>query len=423
MKIINVIYHLPDYDSYINEPLPAVNWKTPEGSIVGIGGGNFADLLGSEILKVTDEFEYEVWQPDLRADKVYSHKFRDGLVQKRFPACYKKTFHGLKIVQHLQSPELVNSIFQNKNGNVIINLNSDPSIPLNMQIISKATNFPVLITFHGVFKNPYLEIFKFRKNILASISFYLRYKKLINNIQHIDFITYQNKQHLEYLDNLYSGPKKRLTMGCDFNFWKSRDKNEAKKYFGVKPKTKVFSMASRFNSLKQIDKIIEVFTALDKCSEHNFKLLIAGHGNEEYEKYLKNIGGALLGKDKLLFTGYLKDNELLKLYQASDLFISASTSEGCSVSIIKALACEVPVFATNVGYTSEIMGQQSAAKIVEIKDYTNWKEEIEKILMGEPIGLVERKKAEELFHWPNIAKKIVNIYRLLSNIYSDEKSK
>ena len=416
-KIINILLTPPFYEACKGNWRPEQNWDLPDGSWVGFAGWDWPDLIGNEVLKITDEFQYEVWQIDFRADKIYSYKFENGLVHRLFPAQYKKTFHGLKINKYAQSPQLVNSIFQKDKGNIIINLNSDPTIPLNMQIISKATKSPVLVTFHGVFKNPYFEIFKFRKNILAFISFYLRYKKLKSNIKNIDFITYQNKQHLEYLDNLYSGPKKRVVMGCDFNFWKSEDKNEAKKYFGVKPKTKVFSMASRFNSLKQIDKIIEVLTDLDEHNEYDFKLLIAGHGNKEYEKYLKNIGVTLLKKDKLLFTGYLQGKELLKLYQVSDVFISASTSEGCSVSVIKALACEVPVFATNVGYTSELMKKNSAGKIVEIKDYTNWKEEIEKIIMGEPIRLLEREKAEELFHWPNIAKKIINIYCMLNNIY------
>jgi len=57
---------------------------------VGIWGHDWSDQLATEILKLTDEFEYEVWQPDLRADKIYSHTFKNGLTHRMFPA-YQKT--------------------------------------------------------------------------------------------------------------------------------------------------------------------------------------------------------------------------------------------------------------------------------------------------------------------------------------------
>ena len=82
--------HPPAYEMYMNEPRPEINWNTPNGSWVGIGGYDWGDQLGNVVLQETDEFEFEVWQPYLRAYKIYQHTYDNDLVHKLFPAYIKK---------------------------------------------------------------------------------------------------------------------------------------------------------------------------------------------------------------------------------------------------------------------------------------------------------------------------------------------
>ena len=60
-KIINILYHPPAYEAYINQPRPEINWDTPDGNWVGIWGYDWPDVIGNEVLKLTDELEYDVW--------------------------------------------------------------------------------------------------------------------------------------------------------------------------------------------------------------------------------------------------------------------------------------------------------------------------------------------------------------------------
>jgi len=89
-KIISVYFYPPPYELFAEGPRPAVTWNTSRGKFVGIWDFNFLNLLGNEILKLTQDFTYEVWQADTRADKIYSHTFQNGLIQKVFPATHKK---------------------------------------------------------------------------------------------------------------------------------------------------------------------------------------------------------------------------------------------------------------------------------------------------------------------------------------------
>ena len=68
----------PAYEIYKGEQRPEINWETNDNSWVGIWGYDWGDLLGNAILSQTNEFEFEVWQNDLRADRIYEYTFDVG---------------------------------------------------------------------------------------------------------------------------------------------------------------------------------------------------------------------------------------------------------------------------------------------------------------------------------------------------------
>jgi glycosyltransferase involved in cell wall biosynthesis len=417
-KIINVLYHTPPYDLY-KDNRPEVHWRIApgEGGWVGIWGTDWPDILGNEILKVTDQLDYEVWQPDLRALTEYRHRFPSGLVHTLFPARLVSFQHGSKVKKQPLSQAIVDAIHREaKLGPVILHLNSDPIVPLNKQIIEACAHLPIMITFHGVFQTPGEQIFRVRKNVGATFSFVKQDRSLRRSIMPaVDAVTYQNDIQRDYLHRYYDGYTQRLTMGCDFRLWGPGVRMTAKLDWDIDSEPFVISMAARFTPLKQIDKVIQALTVVDRDSRFNFVLLLAGHGTEEYETYLKETGRELLRKKKLRFVGYLNDARMLSLYRASDLFISASVMEGCSVSVIKALACGVPLFSTAVGGTYDIMKGSGAGCFVDVNDYPSWEERLREILSRSKIVRpMDRKEARRLFHWPNIAKEFVDIYQRIS---------
>jgi len=71
------------------------------------------------------------------------------------------------------------------------------------------------------------------------------------------------------------------------------------------------------------------------------------------------------------FTGQKKNKEILKFYAENyiDIFINLSTTEGLPVSIMEAMSYGIPVIATNVGGTSEIVDNESGI-LIDI-DFTN----------------------------------------------------
>ena len=106
--------------------------------------------------------------------------------------------------------------------------------------------------------------------------------------------------------------------------------------------------------LKRVDLIIESLSLLEN---QNYEWIHFGNGpllNKVIE----------LAKEKGInakFPGYLANKDVLDFFENNpiDIFINLSTTEGIPVSIMEAFSCGIPVIATNVGGTSEIVNNKN----------------------------------------------------------------
>jgi glycosyltransferase involved in cell wall biosynthesis len=108
--------------------------------------------------------------------------------------------------------------------------------------------------------------------------------------------------------------------------------------------------ASWFRPGKQLEHLFEAASAISR----NATLVLAGGvapGEEQYAERLRAHGEKLLG-GRLRYLGCLDD--LHGFYNALDLYVNTSKEETCSISIIEALACGLPV----VGYPSVSVDEQ-----------------------------------------------------------------
>jgi glycosyltransferase involved in cell wall biosynthesis len=81
----------------------------------------------------------------------------------------------------------------------------------------------------------------------------------------------------------------------------------------------------------------------------------AGHGFDELTSLVKECPENI----KIKLAGQVPASDVIKYYVGKnvDLFINVSTSEGVPVSIMEAFSAGIPVLATNVGGTSEIVNE------------------------------------------------------------------
>ncbi len=126
-------------------------------------------------------------------------------------------------------------------------------------------------------------------------------------------------------------------------------------YRGVKSRS-VFEIVtcSRVTEIKRLSHIVEALSILDK-KNYNFKWNHIGDGPLFDE--VKGQTEKSLHKNKYEFLGRKANKDVYEYYSNNDinLFLNVSTSEGLPVSIMEAISFGIPVIATDVGGTSEII--------------------------------------------------------------------
>ena len=401
IKIIHIMNHPPAYEEYSDKPRPFVNWDTPDGKWVGIWGYDWADQIANECLKISSEFEHEVWQPDLRADKIYSYTFANGLIHRLFPAVKKE--NGEIVSQLMNLFISKENLMRNK---YIFHIAYPHFSGINRGIIDSYKDQKFIMTFHSEIYLPLNYIFKFQKNFFKKVHYIKNHFDAKKYFRYINHITYQNDKNLKTLANYYNGPLTRITMGVDINKFHKIDKDESRKRLNIPLDKKILLTVSRLNPLKQVDKLIDILQKID----YDFLFVLVGHGTREYEQFLKKKAEKLINENKIRFEGYKQSEELIHYYNAADLYLHVSRSEGGSVSVMEAMACGLPVFCTDTGNTAEVLKENNAGVVVGICDFKMWEDKLFGYFAGSPVKTLDEIIVKRYYAWENIAIKLVSIY-------------
>jgi glycosyltransferase involved in cell wall biosynthesis len=106
---------------------------------------------------------------------------------------------------------------------------------------------------------------------------------------------------------------------------------------------------------KNTRMIIEAFRFIKQNANISCKLVIVGMSSWKKGVYNQMAKEVFCGND-IIFTGFVGDRDLINLYKNALLFIYPSLYEGFGHPPLEAMACGVPVIASNVSSIPEIVG-------------------------------------------------------------------
>ena len=109
---------------------------------------------------------------------------------------------------------------------------------------------------------------------------------------------------------------------------------------GLTPEDLVLCFCGRLGEEKSVDVLVDFFAQLYHPGDH-IKLLIIGEGpaRETLEQQARSLGLA----DKVIFAGAVPHERMPEFYACCDLYATASLSEVNSISMLEAMAMELPV--------------------------------------------------------------------------------
>ena len=189
-------------------------------------------------------------------------------------------------------------------------------------------------------------------------------------------------------------------------------KEEMRKKLGIPQDASVALTVRRLVYKNGIDTLIE---SAKIAIEKNPKLVFIAVGKgPDFEEVREKIGQLGMQKNFRL-AGFVSDEELPLYYNAADFFVLPSKSgEGLPLVALEAMACGLPVTATNVGGISEVLNEDYG-KLVPPNSPDSLAEAVlefsRKDLSALRKGL--RTMIEQKYSWDTNVKKLGEIYEEL----------
>lgn len=253
-------------------------------------------------------------------------------------------------------------------------------------------NLKVITTLHGTditlvgLEPSFLPLVKFsieKSDGVTAVSKFLKDKTITN---------YQINKEIEVIPNF-----------VDTEIYKPKEDSAFKSHFAPNGE-KVLVHISNFRPVKRVPDVIKIFYLVRK--EIPAKLILAGDGPDRTE--CERLVRELNIKDDVYFLG--KQEAVVDILNASDLFIMPSQSESFGLSALEAMACGIPTITTSIGGLPELVVHNETGYIAEIGDVERMAKYAIDLLKNQnkykKFSENARKRAVEFFN----KEKIVNQY-------------
>jgi glycosyltransferase involved in cell wall biosynthesis len=190
--------------------------------------------------------------------------------------------------------------------------------------------------------------------------------------------------------------------------------NEVRKFYGI---TKKYILA--VGAIEPRKNIPALFSAYKIIKEKGFdyQLVVVGPGAWKEKLILNKINS----NNNVIVTGYVPKSHLVLLYNAADVFVFPSLYEGFGLPLLEAMACGVPIAASNTSSLPEIGGD--TALYFDPLNVDEMANTIKNILKNSELQQEMRNKGLErakLFSWEKASRETLVLYK---DLYGANKNK
>lgn len=406
-KVIFLITFSPKYEQFSNQPRPAYNWTNKNGKWGGIWGLDWGDLACQALVKNYEDYDCEVWQPDLRAEIIHSVQFNSRFSHSSFPAVMRTVLKRGRLCRELQSPVMLDHARSMNRRDFVVMV---PATVYTHWLGEFIACFPSARFLHYNFLNsqkmlPELVRTPHPLKYLNRLLLEREKRHWMSRVKNL-LTSNDNPGALAKLHENYPGMNIFLfKQGMDLQFWQATmSRSEAKAKLGIPDDDYAIVLSQRLVPEYQVDKLITVVSRIR--ANRPFRFYISGHGLREYEAYLAELARQHNVEDKIRFLGFIPDEELRDYMIAADLFATLAVYFAGSAGAKKAMALGTPVLHVTSGSTYEFLRRHGAGEFVDPKDYDSWVTVFQELISGQPVKTVPRAIIEDYFTWKGTAEEI-----------------
>lgn len=221
---------------------------------------------------------------------------------------------------------------------------------LAKEMLKEKFDTKIITTLHGTditlvgLEPSFLPLVKFsidKSDGVTAVSRFLKEKTLTN---------YDIDKDIKVIPNFVDTELFKPNSDCTF-----------RKHIAAKGE-KILVHTSNFRQVKRVTDTIRIFDIVQK--EIPSKLILVGDGPDRSE--CERLARQLNLTDRIKFLG--KQDGLVEILTASDLFLIPSQSESFGLAALEAMACGLPVVSSSVGGLPELVSHNECGFIAEIGD-------------------------------------------------------
>lgn len=198
-------------------------------------------------------------------------------------------------------------------------------------------------------------------------------QKMLNSANKILAVSEYTRQQIMKLHNIAADKVAVFHNTIDpyFPLPKTFDKNKAllQRYGLIENDFVLFTLCrlSSKEKYKGYDNVVKALPQLLK-KYPNIRYVIAGKYDEQEKDRMDVMIEELGVQDKVVFTGYVDDKEIIQHYQLGDVYVMPSQGEGFGIVFIEAMACGQRVIAGNKDGSVDALANGELGKLVNPDD-------------------------------------------------------
>jgi glycosyltransferase involved in cell wall biosynthesis len=196
--------------------------------------------------------------------------------------------------------------------------------------------------------------------------------------------------------------------------------------YGLSADEKFLLYVGGISPHKNLAAFVEAFARIN-LNHPELKLVLVGDYKDDpffsaYPSLKKQIAERGL-ENKIVFTGFVPDEDLARFYNAAALLVFPSLEEGFGLPAMEAMACGAPVAASDCSSLPEVLG--AAGRFFDPRDAGKMAATIEEILADERLRNSMREtglKRAENFQWKKAAAQTLSIFNELAGKQIERKT-
>ncbi|MCG2685974.1 glycosyltransferase family 4 protein, partial [Candidatus Parcubacteria bacterium] len=278
---------------------------------------------------------------------------------------------------------------------------------------------PSVVTIHDLTPYKFPDLVFSKSPILRmrqQFYFYLQKKAILKNTDLVITVSENTKEDVCQVFRLPPERVKVIYEGVEEKFQAPKNREfieEVKEKYHIGTDSPYIFYIGGMGRHKNVSILVEAFAqVVRRGAPDNLRLVIGGKtagdvssGQNDYSNLVKQIA-TLEMADRVIFTGFVADEDLPVLYSGAAVFVYPSLYEGFGFPPLEAMACGCPVVVSKSSSLPEVVGEAGA--LVDPRAVGEFTEKILEVLSLSPAKrqqVVERglKQAQQ-FSWEKCAR-------------------